>query len=83
MASDTAIHEGTINGGGSLHGGSPFPRLFRLLKSHLVSDVPEEIALCEFDCRKSQCEQTEWDTCARRIRKAAGELFPEELTAGN
>jgi hypothetical protein len=44
----------------------------------MVGDVPDEIALCEFDCPKGQCRQGEWDTCARRIRRAAGELCPEE-----
>jgi len=40
------------------------------------SEVPEEDALCEFDCRKPQCHEGEWESCARRLQRAAGELMP-------
>ncbi len=54
--------------------------LFRLLRQainrQLIAEVPEDFALCEFDCRKRQCIQGEWEACERRIHKAAGELFP-------
>ncbi len=33
-----------------------------------VQDVPEDIALCEFDCRKPECLVGEWETCERRLR---------------
>ena len=55
-----------------------FRRLVRFVKRTIVTDVPEDLALCEFDCRRGQCQQDEWDTCDRRIRKAAGELFPDQ-----
>ena len=56
----------------------------RFLLDHLIQDVPEAIALCEFDCRRTQCMASEWETCERRLkqdalRKAAGRLaFPSE-----
>jgi len=52
-------------------------RIWRVLKRQVVQDVPDDSALCEFDCRKGQCRQEEWANCERRIRKAAGELFPD------
>jgi hypothetical protein len=39
----------------------------RWLKNQIVQDVPEDIALCEFDCRKGQCRMGEWESCERRI----------------
>jgi hypothetical protein len=46
------------------------------LKDHLIEEVPEDIAVCEFDCRKGQCLYREWISCERRLSKAAGELMP-------
>jgi hypothetical protein len=41
------------------------------LKTMLAQDVPEAIAICEFDCRKNQCRHCEWATCQRRIQYQA------------
>jgi len=54
-----------------------FQLLRRKLRCALFEIVPEEIALCEFDCQKVNCTATEWKTCKRRIEKAAGELMPD------
>jgi len=51
-------------------------RSWRWLRDQIVQDVPEDFALCEFDCRKGQCTMEEWKSCDRRINKAAGELMP-------
>ncbi len=51
-------------------------QLWERLKDQVVQDVPEEDATCEFDCRKQQCTEGEWATCERRIKRAAGELWP-------
>jgi len=56
--------------------GNPFQRLGQFVKRNVVGDIPDDIAVCEFDCRKGQCMHSEWDKCDRRIRKGAGELFP-------
>ena len=48
-------------------------RLWRWIKNRIVQDVPEEVALCEFECHKQQCTEREWQTCARRIASAAGD----------
>ena len=52
-------------------------QLVEFVKRNIVDDVPEQIAICEFDCRKGQCRMGEWDACDRRIRNASGELFPD------
>jgi hypothetical protein len=49
-------------------------RVCRDLSNHIVQDVPEAIALCEFDCHKAECTAKEWASCARRLNKAAAEL---------
>ena len=51
------------------------------LKDHIAQDVSEADGLCEFDCRKPQCTDEEWATCERRIKKGAGELWPESSPA--
>jgi hypothetical protein len=56
--------------------GDVFHRLWRFVKRQVVDDAPEDMAICQFDCRKEQCQQEEWATCDRRISKGAGELFP-------
>ena len=33
----------------------------------LASEVPLDIALCEYGCRKSQCLQEEWEHCEHRL----------------
>jgi hypothetical protein len=55
---------------------SPFKRLWRWVKDQIVQDVPKDNALCEFDCRKEHCTLGEWETCERRLDKAAGEIMP-------
>jgi hypothetical protein len=59
---------------------SPVRRLWRWLKRQIVEDVPSDIAVCEYDCRKEQCLQSEWETCERRLSAAAGELHPPQET---
>jgi hypothetical protein len=49
---------------------------FGWLLNEIVQDVPEEVAICEFDCDKQQCTFEKWLYCERRLRKAAGELMP-------
>ena len=53
-----------------------FARVWQWLKDQWIREVPEDLALCEFDCRKAQCFDGEWDTCERRLSHASGELMP-------
>ncbi len=44
------------------------------IKSQIVQEVPDDIALCEFDCSKEQCCMGEWETCERRLEYEALKL---------
>ena len=46
--------------------------------NQFIQVVPEESALCEFDCRRVHCTQREWSMCSRRLNSAAGELMPDQ-----
>lgn len=45
-----------------------FGRLRQWIRTRLIQDVPEDTAACEFDCRKFECRQGEWEQCERRLR---------------
>jgi len=51
-------------------------RLYNRWKDFVVEDVPEDLAICEFDCRTLHCTRGEWASCDRRISKGRGELSP-------
>lgn len=44
-----------------------FDRGWRFLMDQLIQDVPEAIAVCEFDCRRTDCTPELWRTCERRL----------------
>ena len=48
------------------------------LLGQIVQDVPEEIGVCEFDCRRVDCSPGELEQCERRRCRAKGELMPGE-----
>lgn len=52
--------------------------LWRWIKNQFVQKIPDDIALCEFDCHRKQCTHAEWADCPRRLSGAAGELRPEK-----
>jgi len=37
------------------------------MKDYIVSDVPDDVAVCEFDCRESECSSSKWESCQRRV----------------
>jgi len=51
---------------------SYFYRLWNWFRKGLIQDVPEDIAVCAFDCRKPQCRHGEWETCERRLLGMSG-----------
>jgi hypothetical protein len=51
-------------------------RLTDWVLNQIIQDVTEGDGLCEYDCRKGQCSQGEWETCERRLNRASGELMP-------
>ena len=52
--------------------------IWNWIESQIVGEVPQDLALCEFDCRKPQCHEGEWENCFRRLRHASGELAPAD-----
>jgi len=50
--------------------------MWEWVAGQFVREVPADTALCEFDCRKPQCHEGEWEGCMRRLRRASGELMP-------
>jgi hypothetical protein len=54
----------------------PFTRLRQWIAAELVADVPQSDAVCEFDCRRTQCSAGAWEVCDRRRSNANGELWP-------
>jgi hypothetical protein len=48
-----------------------FLRGWREVQNQLIQIVPEELAVCEFDCRAGNCTVRQWKTCERRIHEAA------------
>jgi hypothetical protein len=43
------------------------------LKRQWVMEVPEELAFCEFECRRTECQMF---CCQRRLGNLSGELTP-------
>ncbi|MBS1804971.1 MAG: hypothetical protein JST28_16555 [Acidobacteria bacterium] len=68
-AEPPCIQHNALNGAGRMfEPQSAFIRLGRWLKRYLVDVVPDEIAHCEFGCRREQCTLVEWETCINRVR---------------
>ncbi len=42
-------------------------RLRTWFMTRVMSDVPEELAACEFSCRRTECTHGEWETCPNRL----------------
>ena len=57
-------------------------RFWEWVKHQIVQEVPEDIALCEYDCHKQQCTGSEFETCDRRLTRAAGEFMPDRGESG-
>ena len=45
--------------------------LWQWVENKLIQDVPESIAECEFECRRLECRQEEWETCEKKMRHIA------------
>ena len=50
-------------------------------REQVIGDVPEDSAICEYDCREPECTGAEWKNCTRRLERAAGELMPAERSS--
>jgi len=58
-----------------------FQKMWGWAAEKVIREVPQDEALCEFDCRKPQCKAGEWESCNRRLQRAAGELMPSKRPA--
>jgi hypothetical protein len=44
--------------------------VFEKLRKFFSTEVPADIAACEFDCRERECLNQDFLTCPRRLQKA-------------
>jgi hypothetical protein len=44
--------------------------VWKKLKSSIATEVPADMAACEFSCREETCTAEEWETCDRRHLEA-------------
>lgn len=44
-------------------------RLQHWLSEQIIQDIPSDIAVCECDCRKTQCTSVEWEACEIRFAR--------------
>ena len=47
-----------------------------------ATEVPEEIAVCEFDCRRTECLHEDWERCERRLGKHAPQQPEQDAGTG-
>jgi hypothetical protein len=47
-------------------------RLARWVGSQIGQRVPEDLAVCEFDCRAITCSWADWRECPRRLEMRTG-----------
>ncbi len=36
--------------------------------AHIVSEIPDELAPCEFDCPMEDCAEDDWKKCGNRLK---------------
>ncbi len=42
-------------------------RAWHFLTQGWAEQVPNDVACCEFQCKRTQCLDEEWETCQRRL----------------
>jgi hypothetical protein len=55
--------------------GNPLLRMWQSVKRQIVDDVPDALAICQFDCDRAECTRDGLGACERLNGKSAGELF--------
>jgi len=43
-------------------------RIRQWIGGQLVQEVPDDLAVCEYDCKSLDCTQGRWETCERRLK---------------
>ena len=41
-------------------------KLVARIRGLIIGKVPDEIAMCEFECTKTTCLAADWEACGRR-----------------
>ena len=59
--------------------GNPFLRMWQNLKRQIVDDVPEALAICQFDCARARCLLDEGRPCEQLSRKGTGQSIFDSL----
>jgi hypothetical protein len=63
------IHKHNAAGGEATSGhNQPQASWSQWFKNQLFQVVPDEIAMCEFDCKSPNCREGGWAHCERRLR---------------
>ena len=44
------------------------------LRAQWVTEVPEDLAICEFECPASQCSWDDWAQCVHRVSNTREQL---------
>ncbi|MGD1942839.1 MAG: hypothetical protein ACFB0G_16145 [Leptolyngbyaceae cyanobacterium] len=54
--------------------------VWQRLKAFIATEVPADVAACEFDCRETDCPDRDWQNCQRRTQKAEAiqHLMPKQ-----
>jgi hypothetical protein len=50
--------------------------LKKFFQRKIVSNVPSELAACEFNCRVGECLHSKWEQCERRLKAESQESRP-------
>jgi hypothetical protein len=53
-------------------------KLWRWIRILVVQDAPEDIAPCEFECRRPECRQGDWEVCEKRLHRVSEGAGPAE-----
>jgi hypothetical protein len=53
------------------------------LLSMNFQDVPADMEICETDCRRNDCSESEWEACERRLESVARREASEKNAASD
>jgi len=60
---------------------SLFDRGWRFLLDQLMQEVPAGLAVCEFDCRETDCTMERYVSCERRLQAGRPAAVPSKQAA--
>jgi len=54
-------------------------RLSHWLGKQLIDEVPTDLVICEYECRRGRCTEGEFRTCIRRATHPAGQTSQSQI----